>query len=339
MEDKKLKKIKLLSEIQSLSESIRRKHRALKRGIAETTTSLEKTFHPLVEPLKTLTKQFSNKNVKEEDELRVSLQEKKEEAADDGDGKNNNKEDTPLKRERSSDETERTPRRTPRFLHTRTLAETPPLPATQYLATPEGRQEGVEMLNLLPLGTLAKEYMKRFITDTRNTIDTTYGPRYEGDILMIGDGKLEFDKNDMYIKGTRYAGTQGLYELIFMKIPDEEYYGQNDLKAYKSILIATNAHRQRYQPDSQINSNRGYKYRNIIQKLFGKTGGGGNSVHRASGLIYKTVAGVDYVHWNDVNELVDRLRLLIASQRAGHTGHDNEIVSIIEELREAKVII
>lgn len=45
-----------------------------------------------------------------------------------------------------------------------------------------------------------------------------------------------------------------------------------------------------------------------------------------------------YTYWNDPNELVDRLRLLIASQAAGNNGHSNEIVSIIEELREANII-
>lgn len=45
-----------------------------------------------------------------------------------------------------------------------------------------------------------------------------------------------------------------------------------------------------------------------------------------------------FAYWNDVNELVSRLRLLISSASAGHTGHNNEIVAIIEELREANVI-
>ena len=48
---------------------------------------------------------------------------------------------------------------------------------------------------------------------------------------------------------------------------------------------------------------------------------------------------IDYVHWDDPNELVDRLRLLAASHQAGHNAHENEILSIIEELREAGLII
>jgi len=48
---------------------------------------------------------------------------------------------------------------------------------------------------------------------------------------------------------------------------------------------------------------------------------------------------IDYVHWDDSNELVDRLRLLEASRQASHNAHDNEMLSIIEELREAGIII
>ena len=49
-------------------------------------------------------------------------------------------------------------------------------------------------------------------------------------------------------------------------------------------------------------------------------------------------APIDYVHWDDPNELVDRLRLLLASRAAGSNSHVNEINSIIEELREAEII-
>ena len=47
---------------------------------------------------------------------------------------------------------------------------------------------------------------------------------------------------------------------------------------------------------------------------------------------------LDLRYWDDPNELVNRLRLLIAERSAGNNNHDNEIHSIIEELREAKII-
>jgi len=46
-------------------------------------------------------------------------------------------------------------------------------------------------------------------------------------------------------------------------------------------------------------------------------------------------SALDYVHWNDPNKLVDRMRLLEASRQADYNAYDNEMLSIIEELREA----
>lgn len=46
----------------------------------------------------------------------------------------------------------------------------------------------------------------------------------------------------------------------------------------------------------------------------------------------------NYVYWNDVNELVERLCLLHASVKAGNTGLLPEIYNIEEELREANII-
>lgn len=45
-----------------------------------------------------------------------------------------------------------------------------------------------------------------------------------------------------------------------------------------------------------------------------------------------------YEYYDDPNELVDRLMLLVSSKGAGNTNHDQEINSIVEELRERNVI-
>lgn len=45
-----------------------------------------------------------------------------------------------------------------------------------------------------------------------------------------------------------------------------------------------------------------------------------------------------YEYFDDPNELCERLRLLIASKSAGNTNHDQEVNSIIEELRELGII-
>lgn len=65
-----------------------------------------------------------------------------------------------------------------------------------------------------------------------------------------------------------------------------------------------------------------------------------SDVQKGKGLTLKiNKSNTDYVYWDNINELVDRLRLLLASTDAGNTAHNNEILSIIEELREAKVIL
>ena len=46
----------------------------------------------------------------------------------------------------------------------------------------------------------------------------------------------------------------------------------------------------------------------------------------------------NFMYWDNPNELVDRLRLLLASQAAGNTSLSNEILSIFEELYEAGII-
>lgn len=45
-----------------------------------------------------------------------------------------------------------------------------------------------------------------------------------------------------------------------------------------------------------------------------------------------------YEYFDDPNELVERLMLLVSSKSAGNSNHDQEINSIIEELRERNLV-
>ena len=47
----------------------------------------------------------------------------------------------------------------------------------------------------------------------------------------------------------------------------------------------------------------------------------------------------DYVYFDDPNELVDRLELLVSEKSARNNFQNNEIQSIIEELYECGLII
>lgn len=123
-----------------------------------------------------------------------------------------------------------------------------------------------------------------------------------------------------------------MLDLLFYKKPPSGYT-ENDLQHYKDILVLTDAHKKFFEKDMHVRkSKKSYKYTNIISPLL-RTGSGIDTK-----FMTVNTKSIDYTYWDDPNELVDRLRLLVSSSSAGHTGHNNEIISIIEELREADII-
>ena len=150
---------------------------------------------------------------------------------------------------------------------------------------------------------------------------------------MMGNSQVQMIHNILVINEKRYDMTAGLMNLIISLKPDSKLYNANDLNTYKNILNDTNAYRVNYDENERVSGNRGFKYTHIISKLIEKKKEG-------RGLMMQVNDNpIAYTYWNDPNELVDRLRLLISSQLAGNNNHNNEINSIIEELREAKIII
>lgn len=175
---------------------------------------------------------------------------------------------------------------------------------------------------------LPRKYIRDMIHDDNKEFDHKYGVRHNPitEKFYVGDSELNINGSDIIIQGKRYKGTRGLYELLFKKHPSN--YTKDDETIYKQIVLKTNAARRYYKSTNQIDGSRLEKYKNIIAPTIS-----------GNGLFMEITRNpVDYVHWDDPNELVDRLRLLIASQHAGHTGHTNEINSIIEELHEARII-
>ncbi|KYM95150.1 hypothetical protein ALC62_14211 [Cyphomyrmex costatus] len=292
-------------------ESIRKKHRALKTGIMESEIALEKKFKPIVEPLRQIVDITErDKSSKIRDVVKVkTLKDSQHHFPSTQD-----------------EEVFETSNRTDPSLETS---------VREVLSTPQGR----DRLNS-QLGPLGHIYINALLSgDKRNEIDLVYGVYFDENGTMMGDKKFDVDTDDtIIIDGNRYKGTPGLYELIFKRLPDDDIYTENDKQTYKSILLTTNAHRRRHNAEMPVKSNKGYKYKYIIGPLV--------SAHRTMSLgagvpttMRVTDDKVDYVHWDDPNELVDRLQLLDASRTAGNNAHDNEILSILEELREAGFII
>lgn len=187
---------------------------------------------------------------------------------------------------------------------------------------------------------LIHEYLELLRKNKKTSLDVSYGVRnLVDDKLMIGDSPIDFKPDHIYVGRQKYPKSIGLVELLFKKVPKTNYLTSNDLAYYEKMVMDTNAHRKNYKRNGAIRENTSYKFRKFISPIIGERRSG---VHKGGNVSEYKVArknvSYDYVHWDDPNELVDRLRLLIASQAAGNSSHSNEIISIIEELREAEII-
>lgn len=173
--------------------------------------------------------------------------------------------------------------------------------------------------------------------------DVPFGIRNERGKLMLGKTGVYDNGSIVKIGNLSFDKTPGLKELLYEKKPNLDVITDDDLQSYKAFLVDTNAHRRNYDPTKPINSNKGFKYRNIIKPLFKFSRSKTNSISslkegKGIKLLKKVKTNTDYVYWDDPNELVDRLKLMFASREAGNTGLDNEIIAIIEELYEAGLI-
>ncbi|XP_043479908.1 uncharacterized protein LOC122509741 [Leptopilina heterotoma] len=187
------------------------------------------------------------------------------------------------------------------------------------------------------------KYMYLVNHNRKQCLDLVYGVRKVRDgSLVIGDSPISFKDHIVNVGNKNFNITSGLLELLFKSKPENSYISEDNMNNYKQILITSNAHRKKYSSSEPVQTSRGYKFTNIISKLFphnetpkrqSKTG---SSLPKF--MITKRNFQPDYVYWDDPNELVDRLRLLTASQTAGNPSHNNEIMSIIKELREAQII-
>lgn len=165
-------------------------------------------------------------------------------------------------------------------------------------------------------------------------IDNVLGVRKFKDRLKLGNSTITFPDNKIRIGHHEFPQTYGLIELLFMKKPNDEVIQNSDIQIWKQLLDKTNALHKRFEKTGPIRSLNIPKYQKYIVNSLSKTGGLLPKYMVAKRFNYNS----DYKYWDDVNELVDRLRLLTSERTAGNNAHENEILAIIEELREAKII-
>lgn len=290
-----------LKEIIRLSDVVRKKYSDLKRGRFESEEAFQKAMKPVVSPFEQLASQLTLQPPSDKSKKTTS--------------------------ETAAKATQTTTAAIPDFLKSEEVLKFDPEMTVEdiiesKLQTTEGIEEIREHLN--KLGNIAGKYLALYITGDKNIIDKTQiGIRHNGSEWVIGDSKIGIDNNDIIILDKEFEGSEGLYELLFMRNPNDEKITEKDVENYREILKLTNANRRSYSADKQIQGLNTAKYKKYVA---------------GKGLKQYTSVTPNYIFWNEPNELVQRLMLLTASEAAGHSAHVNEKISIIEELREANII-
>ncbi|KAJ8677186.1 hypothetical protein QAD02_012973 [Eretmocerus hayati] len=217
------------------------------------------------------------------------------------------------------------------------------------------------------LGSLSTQYLTNFFV-RKDGFDKSYGPFFDGNISKIGRSTLMLEKEtDRILIDSihSFRGTRGLYELLFMTRPNN--FDAADSRAYKQILEISCAHKIDYDPKEKTKGSRGFNYKKIIRPLIENIPPGmtdsssengspkklshilNSSEEDMNGTGLKSLMkhietddfsrfhnenNIEYLWFDDPNELTDRLYLILAAIKSGDNNLSNECHSIIEELRE-----
>jgi len=193
--------------------------------------------------------------------------------------------------------------------------------------------------SLLPnqnVGDTALHFLNRFFHDPDRT-DPTFGLRYNlaTKNLEMGDKVVKVVGNDLSVDNRLYAGRRQLWGLLTLKDLKESSHPPAVLGDYASMIKATNSIYTNNDPTStKPKSSKGVKYMTIIKPIWEEM----KRSKKGYGMLKKTLTDVEIKYYDDPNELVDRLRLLYHSTEAGGDAHRNEIVEILTELEERKII-
>ena len=226
---------------------------------------------------------------------------------------------------------------------------------------------GMTEEELIKIGPIARKY----IQSNLGRATTRAGLYSEDDNLKIGYRPVKIENDDIIINDERFKGTPGLWELITSKdIPEKTKYSAEDLASYITIMHITKAtydkNNKRVGGNDKMNKlikplvkalekGGGEGLIDKIEEHFGfeeeeeydeeeyeepalipftPTKGTGLKRSRASNAAKRRPKILP----SDPNALIDRFDLLFSSQKAGHTGVRNEIVSILDELKRQGVL-
>ena len=221
---------------------------------------------------------------------------------------------------------------------------------------------GMTEEELIKIGPIARKY----IQSNLGRATTRAGLYSEDDNLKIGYRPVKIENDDIIINDERFKGTPGLWELITSKdIPDKTEYSAEDLASYITIMHITKATYDKNNKRVGGNDKMNKLIKPLVKAL--EKGGGEGLIDKieehfgfeeeeeeydeeeyeepalipftpTKGTGLKRSRARPKILPSDPNALIDRFDLLFSSQKAGHTGVRNEIVSILDELKRQGVL-
>jgi hypothetical protein len=200
---------------------------------------------------------------------------------------------------------------------------------------------------------ITRDYLLKFWQHSP-TIDTKVKFDDKLSKFHLGSEVIDFERNgDISIGGKIYPGTVGLYDLLFLKNP--LYPKKADEENFKDILEKTGVYFR--EGTKHLKGSSSTKYKLYVRPLFRNDPpvSRGNALttrfrsksvatsqelkKTGTALLEYNEKPKEYIYYNDVNELVDRLRKLEASKQAGNNNTQNEIINILRELERLGVIV
>ena len=196
------------------------------------------------------------------------------------------------------------------------------------------------------LGPIAETFLKT--PWNKENLDLNFGLNTQNEErkFKFGDKLVKFDGNDIVVEGERFIGTPGFWALIISKNLSPGDYENEDKRRYKDLLIKTNAIFKNNDPkETKPKGNyQGNKWKEVINPIWQeikpkptKKGGKGKGKRQKDPQPGTSGTGLKFLS-SDPNALIDRFDLLFSSQKAGHTGVRNEIISILDELKRQGII-
>ena len=192
-----------------------------------------------------------------------------------------------------------------------------------------------DIINLGPLAVNA--LLQAF---TKKNIDLAFGLYAQEGKFKIGNKEVNIEDNDINVDDIIFEGTPGFWELITSKNP--ENYTSEDLEKYQQLVILTNTAYQGNNPkNNKAKSSKSPKWKNIIKPIWEQIKKQKEEEEEYEEEYEEPATkgtGLPKILPSDPNALIDRFDLLFSSQKAGHTGVRNEIVSILDELKRQGVL-